>query len=299
MKNLISKAQFTSFKKSVITTAARWNDALHYCLFHAQENQNTQPLNELLNLAPCRTALGNLTAQGRTAQAYVIACALPCLSWQADRKRFQYKAHELTVDLDTLPPFTDHETAKDNAKAEREKEKALKNASETALKREAREAREALILAEKEKEKATKKADEAAKVAAISGDLLDQIKAKELAEIQAEQEKEARIKAEDAEKTKQAAIAGKVERLKQLGALPIAQSFAALERLVHGGIDSQASKQELIDLAALVHSAQVLIADKIVGFGMVEALTVDSTAVLQNAAIPPSGKAKRANKKQA
>ena len=83
------------------------------------------------------------------------------------------------------------------------------------MKREAREAREALILAEKEKEKATKKADEAAKVAAISGDLLDQIKAKELAEIQAEQEKQAQIKAEDAEKTKQAAIAGKVERLKQ------------------------------------------------------------------------------------
>ena len=32
MKNLISKTQFTSFKKSVITTAERWNDALHYCL---------------------------------------------------------------------------------------------------------------------------------------------------------------------------------------------------------------------------------------------------------------------------
>ena len=67
-------------------------------------------------------------------------------------------------------------------------------------------------------------------------------------------------------KTKQAAIAGKVERLKQLGALPIVQSFSALERLVHGGIDSQASKQELTDLAALVHSAQVLIADKLASF---------------------------------
>lgn len=296
MKTIImTKAKFNGFKRSANNLVIGWNDAIAYALHHAGNgNNNTQPLNDLLRLAPCRTEkLGNLTAFGKTLKAFIESLNLPFLRYENEKKRFQFVACEvLNFDLDSLPLFSDYENKKDIAKAEKDAQRAIKKKQDEALKREATEAREALLLAEREQAELNKKLLAAEKQA----DSLAAAKIKD--ELQTVQDELSGLASNVAD-TASAVIEQSKAIAVAKGNISAQSLTALLQENAWRGLEKTDDRAQLLSLQAVLDELQTMAAVALASLGTVEEVTVDESKAMESLQVNPSAKAKAAGKKAA
>lgn len=296
MKTIImTKAKFNGFKRSANNLVIGWNDAIAYALHHAGNgNNNTQPLNDLLRLAPCRTEkLGNLTAFGKTLKAFIESLNLPFLRYENEKKRFQFVACEvLNFDLDSLPLFSDYENKKDIAKAEKDAQRAIKKKQDEALKREATEAREALLLAEREQAELNKKLLAAEKQA----DSLAAAKIKD--ELQTVQDELSGLASNVAD-TASAVIEQSKAIAVAKGNISAQSLTALLQENAWRGLEKTDDRAQLLSLQAVLDELQTMAAVALASLGTVEEVTVDESKAMESLQVKPSAEAKAAGKKEA
>lgn len=296
MKTIImTKAKFNGFKRSANNLAIGWNDAIAYALHHAGNgNNNTQPLNDLLRLAPCRTEkLGNLTAFGKTLKAYIESMSLPFLRYETDKKRFQFVACEtLSFDLDALPLFSDYENKKDIAKAEKDAQRSIKKKEDEALKRAATEAREALLLAEREQAELNKKLLAAEKQA-------DSLAAANIKDALQTVENDLTVLVGTVDETASAVIEQSKTIAVAKGNISLQALTATLQEAAWRGLAATKERTELEGLQAVLIELQTMAAIALASLGTVEKVTIDESKAMESLNVKPSAKAKAAGKKSA
>lgn len=296
--NFMTKKQFDGFKARVNTVHKAWPQAMQYALYHAMMHGNTDNLNDLTKLAPCRTSAGNLSAYGKVLRAYVVDLELTFLRWNADKSIFEYKHTGQILDIIELPLFTDYESFKEAKRLESAKKKAVKDKAEKAEKAAITETRESAIVAEREKAEKAEKLAQAKKNAAKVDDAQSKV---DLEKAKAEAAKAAQV-AQEKEQAAQAAQARALmtekERMQALGAMPASTVLSALKRFVHTGVHHAATAEEIDLIAKLLHDASVIVADKRASRGNHHA-EVDSAKAMESLQVKPSAKAKAAGKKAA
>lgn len=292
---IMTKAKFNGFKRSANNLVIGWNDAIAYALHHAGNgNNNTQPLNDLLRLAPCRTEkLGNLTAFGKTLKAYIESLDLPFLRYETDKKRFQFVACEtLGFDLDSLPLFSDYENKKDIAKAEKDAQRAIKKKEDEALKRAATEAREALLLAEREQAELNKKLLAAEKQA-------DSLAAANIKDALQTVENDLTALVSTVDDTASAVIEQSKAIAVAKGNISVKSLTALLQENAWRGLEKTDDRAQLLSLQSVLGELQTMAAVALASLGTVEKITVDEGKAMESLQVKPSAKAKAAGKKAA